>query len=445
MFGGGQLGGSMAGSTVVERNLDRLTVIAAIIFMFTTILLGLAFNLRSRVPSPGWERDRDPGQWHVREKGRSRVIRPKDVTGSSSRSACSRWSSRPAGISGGKGGSGHRRPTKPVVGDAARRRHARRSAPSRSPTAPTGSPAARGSRWGSWIDAVPDDAAGLRHREGERRLETTRRASCSPGARRSTPGPPQTITYKINPTAVWSDGQPITSDRLQVHVGPDRQRQGHLRQDRLRGHRLVDDTDPDDRGRDLQADTSSVRGGRCSAATTASSRATSSQGKDRDTLMKNGYDWSGGPWNREVAPRASTSRSRRTRTYGREAEARRRSSSSSSPTPRPSSRRSSPARCSAIYPQPQLDAVDTIKKGLAGHARALYTADTGNIEALWMNNAKSPFDSVAVRQAVAYSIDRDAIVKRLFGDLGVTKASQTPQPADRLQVRRPAGVRRATR
>jgi preprotein translocase subunit SecG len=41
MFGGGQLGGSMAGSTVVERNLDRLTVIACIIFMFTTVLLSL--------------------------------------------------------------------------------------------------------------------------------------------------------------------------------------------------------------------------------------------------------------------------------------------------------------------------------------------------------------------------------------------------------------------
>ncbi|HXY93479.1 MAG TPA: preprotein translocase subunit SecG [Acidimicrobiia bacterium] len=41
MFGGGQLGGSMAGSTVVERNLDRLTVIATIIFMFTTVLLAL--------------------------------------------------------------------------------------------------------------------------------------------------------------------------------------------------------------------------------------------------------------------------------------------------------------------------------------------------------------------------------------------------------------------
>ncbi|HEY3723772.1 MAG TPA: preprotein translocase subunit SecG [Acidimicrobiia bacterium] len=41
MFGGGSLGGSMAGSTVVERNLDRITVITALIFTFTTILLGL--------------------------------------------------------------------------------------------------------------------------------------------------------------------------------------------------------------------------------------------------------------------------------------------------------------------------------------------------------------------------------------------------------------------
>ena len=41
MFGGGQLGGSMAGSTVVERNLDRLTVFATIIFIFSTVLLAL--------------------------------------------------------------------------------------------------------------------------------------------------------------------------------------------------------------------------------------------------------------------------------------------------------------------------------------------------------------------------------------------------------------------
>jgi preprotein translocase subunit SecG len=41
MFGGGQLGGSMAGSTVVERNLDRLTVLTGVIFMFSTVVLAL--------------------------------------------------------------------------------------------------------------------------------------------------------------------------------------------------------------------------------------------------------------------------------------------------------------------------------------------------------------------------------------------------------------------
>jgi preprotein translocase subunit SecG len=41
MFGGGQLGGSMAGSTVVERNLDRLTVIVAVIFVFASVILAL--------------------------------------------------------------------------------------------------------------------------------------------------------------------------------------------------------------------------------------------------------------------------------------------------------------------------------------------------------------------------------------------------------------------
>ena len=41
MFGGGQMGGSMAGSTIVERNLDRLTVIVAVIFVFASIILAL--------------------------------------------------------------------------------------------------------------------------------------------------------------------------------------------------------------------------------------------------------------------------------------------------------------------------------------------------------------------------------------------------------------------
>lgn len=41
LFGGGSMGGAMAGSTVVEKNLDRLTVIASVVFTFTTIMLGI--------------------------------------------------------------------------------------------------------------------------------------------------------------------------------------------------------------------------------------------------------------------------------------------------------------------------------------------------------------------------------------------------------------------
>jgi preprotein translocase subunit SecG len=40
MFGGG-MGATAAGSTVVERNLDRITVVAALVFGFTTMGLVL--------------------------------------------------------------------------------------------------------------------------------------------------------------------------------------------------------------------------------------------------------------------------------------------------------------------------------------------------------------------------------------------------------------------
>jgi preprotein translocase subunit SecG len=43
MFGGG-LGASAAGSTVVEKNLDRLTVVTALIFGFSTIGLALLID-----------------------------------------------------------------------------------------------------------------------------------------------------------------------------------------------------------------------------------------------------------------------------------------------------------------------------------------------------------------------------------------------------------------
>ncbi|MDH3708136.1 MAG: preprotein translocase subunit SecG [Acidimicrobiia bacterium] len=40
MFGGG-LGASAAGSTVVEKNLDRITIVVSLVFAFNTVALAL--------------------------------------------------------------------------------------------------------------------------------------------------------------------------------------------------------------------------------------------------------------------------------------------------------------------------------------------------------------------------------------------------------------------
>ena len=43
MFGGG-LGASAAGSTVMEKNLDRITVVIALLFAFNTLILALIID-----------------------------------------------------------------------------------------------------------------------------------------------------------------------------------------------------------------------------------------------------------------------------------------------------------------------------------------------------------------------------------------------------------------
>ena len=46
MFGGG-MGAAAQGSTMVEKNLDRLTLVFAVLFTFTTLALGLFLSTPS--------------------------------------------------------------------------------------------------------------------------------------------------------------------------------------------------------------------------------------------------------------------------------------------------------------------------------------------------------------------------------------------------------------
>ncbi len=43
MFGGG-LGASAAGSTVMEKNLDRMTVVIALLFVFNTLIMAMLLD-----------------------------------------------------------------------------------------------------------------------------------------------------------------------------------------------------------------------------------------------------------------------------------------------------------------------------------------------------------------------------------------------------------------
>jgi preprotein translocase subunit SecG len=43
MFGGG-MGGGLGGSTAMEKNLDRITIVTALVFTVTTVLLVLRYK-----------------------------------------------------------------------------------------------------------------------------------------------------------------------------------------------------------------------------------------------------------------------------------------------------------------------------------------------------------------------------------------------------------------
>jgi peptide/nickel transport system substrate-binding protein len=236
--------------------------------------------------------------------------------------------------------------------------------------------------------------------------------------------PEQVVTYNINPDAVWSDGEPITSTDFkytweQIATGEDiYDTTGYS------NIASVDDSDPAVAVVTYETPYAGWKGLFGGGYGIYPSHIL--EGQDRNAAMVNGYDFSGGPWiidawnkGSEVVlvpndkywgdvPKLDSVTFRFVTDTAAEFQA------------------YQAGEVQAIYPQPQLDVIDSINAGVEGNNS--FTANTGNIEALWMNNAEAPFDSVAVRQAFAYSLDRDAIVESLFGGIDVTEASNALDP-----------------
>jgi peptide/nickel transport system substrate-binding protein len=231
--------------------------------------------------------------------------------------------------------------------------------------------------------------------------------------------PKQVVTYKINPKAVWSDGQPITSTDYkytwdQIAHGKDiYDRNGYAQIE------SVDDSKPDTAVVTFStpyAKWRSLFGGQFGIFPSHLL-----QGKDRNAEMKDGYTWSGGPFKVEKWEKGVGVTLLRNDSYWGEKAKLDRVVFKFITDTAAQFQAFKANEVLAIYPQPQIATVDAMKGG-GLDAMQIVSTKTANFEALWINNEKPPFDNKVVRQAIGYAIDRDAIVKALFGGIDVNNA-----------------------
>jgi peptide/nickel transport system substrate-binding protein len=243
--------------------------------------------------------------------------------------------------------------------------------------------------------------------------------------------PVEKITYNINPAAKWSDNVPITCADFQYTAA---QQQS--------GQDIYDPTG--------YVDASGKPDMTVTCPTPKTAVVTYKQGetfalwhqlfasavglfpshllvgKNRDAALKDGYAWSGGPWFAKWNKGQSIVLTPNPNYWGPKPHLDKVVFQFETDTAAEFQAFKS-GQVQAIYPQPQIDVVDQIQQGLPG-AHTQYQSQTATVEALWMNNGAFPFNSVAVRQAIGYAIDRVAIVKKLFGPLGVTAPANSLNP-----------------
>ncbi len=234
----------------------------------------------------------------------------------------------------------------------------------------------------------------------------------------------QTVTYTLSDKAVWSDGQPITS--ADIKYTADQINTDKNVYDPTGYEKIEEVTTPSPKVAVVTFKEPYASWTALFGADYGIQPSHILEGKNRDKLMKDGYSWSGGPWIAKWQKGVSVTLTPNPNYYGTKPTIQKVIFKIIADTAS-EFQAFKAGEVLGIYPQPEPSAIATIKGGVPG-TKSVYSADTGAVEALWLNNQAFPFDDVAVRQALGYAIDRDAIVKRLFGDVGVTKAVQSLNP-----------------
>jgi peptide/nickel transport system substrate-binding protein len=240
--------------------------------------------------------------------------------------------------------------------------------------------------------------------------------------------PIETITYSINPKAVWSDGVPITCDDFAYTV--DQQQNGTNLYDPT-GYTDIAKVDCTDEHKPVVTYAKGKTFANWKQLFGASAGIFPShilKGKDRDKLMKNGYTWSGGPWMMQKWNKGQDlTLVPNPKYWGPQPHLAKVVFKFVTDTAAEFQDLKS-GQVDAIYPQPEVDTVNDIAAGGLTDINTAYNSNTATVEGLWMNNEAFPFDTVPFRQAVSYAIDRAALVQKLFGPLGVTSPSNSLNP-----------------
>lgn len=232
----------------------------------------------------------------------------------------------------------------------------------------------------------------------------------------------QVITYELNPEAVWSDGTPITSADLQYTALQIRDEDEIF--DRTGYDRIVDIQTPSPTTAVVTLESPYAGWRTLFSGGYGVLPAHLLEGNDRNALMVDGYDFSGGPWKIAEWERGVSVTLVPNDAYWGPKPLLEEVVFLFLPDTTAAFQAFRSGQVDALYPTPQVDALSQIQEGVPGTRSEIQPA-SGNLEALWMNNQAFPFDSLAVRQAFAHSIDRPAIVARLFEALELTEPAQS--------------------
>ena len=225
------------------------------------------------------------------------------------------------------------------------------------------------------------------------------------------------VTFKLDPDAVWDDGSPITADDVEFSVNAYAKTTGSLT---TTGHELVEKIDKPDKQtvtlhfKEPFADWWDMMGGNQQYVLKKAAFPEAATSFDLKEAMVDSIGFSGGPftlesWSKEQAVLVRNDK------YWEKDRVALLDQVTMVPREDPNTEVNAllTGEAVAIFPQPSVGLTQRLEA-----PGVKYEVGAGSTyEGLWLNQQKSPVDTVEVREALAHAVDRKAIVDNIVSQI----------------------------